>query len=141
MGHVHRRYRRTTLGIALLAIVTLGLTGPAFAEGGFSSYVHWTKGDKSRTWHDRNTDGASTRVALRHCEHIYSGSTAPIRLRRQKAGPDETVGTREILCEDSRSWHERSWGDLRSGDYHFDYQGDGILHAGSEGADGVRVRY
>lgn len=63
-------------------------------------------------------------------------------MRRNRTGPDETVGSiKNITCISSSTYYSGSWGDLPAAGYHFDFQGNGLLYAGSESTNGVRVNY
>ncbi|MDX6350917.1 MAG: hypothetical protein QOF84_5707 [Streptomyces sp.] len=125
--------RGLVVGTALLGFSAVT---PAFAEGGFTSYiVGWTSGKTSRTWSDGNLDSVSTTVNFSGCSS--DGATgfndAILKLWKSVTGADSSQGSRTNYC------NTVSWGDKAAGSYYFeltDVNSGGVLSV-----DTVTVKY
>lgn len=94
--------------------------GVAFAEGSWSSSMTAVRtGFDSRTWTDRNADGASTTIKLGGCRDTYSGQNLNTHLQLTKENtwtPDQNMGVKCFPCSTS---YTNSWGRVAAGNYHF----------------------
>ncbi|MFF3015398.1 hypothetical protein [Streptomyces sp. NPDC057939] len=115
--------RRTVRGV-VVGVALLGLAGitPAYAEGSWSSNISgWTRGDESRRWDDRNSDGVSTSVGFGGCvtDSANGFNNATLQLWKDVFGPDEEQGVRTNYCNSTH------WGDKAAAKYYFELWGLG----------------
>ncbi|GAA2725700.1 hypothetical protein CAE01nite_20560 [Cellulomonas aerilata] len=125
---VRIRGLRGQLIAALVATSTVVVAAPALAEGSFNSTVSGVRvGFESRSWADRNVDGAATRARITAC----SVGGVGIGIFRERFGPDALIA-RGSTCD-----AYVSGGRVASGNYHFTVERIG----GSNLNGNVRVEY
>lgn len=99
--------RSKIASIFLAMAVSIGFALPAYAEGGFNSYLQSVKvGFESRTWYDGNTDNVSTSSFDAGCYEnagTYVDHTWQL-LRRVFLSPSENRGFRTTTCNMTVYW-------------------------------------
>jgi hypothetical protein len=114
--------KRGAVAVTCVGAVSLGIVGPAFAEGHFHSYISgWTDGHTSRAWKDLNQDGTNTRATFSTgCNREFTST-----IRKENFGPDTNMGSEHINCF---SYVDAvTAGDVPADDYHFDVTGLGAV--------------
>lgn len=101
--------------------VAVLVSAPAFAEGGFTSYMKdWLTGIETRGWDDSNADNASTTFAAKKCRYETGRSTKNIAMelnRNDTWTPDEHYGDRKVKCRKGSKFHRVGWGDRGEGNF------------------------
>ncbi len=113
-----------------LGALTMGVSAPAMAEGGFTSYLGaWYAETDSHTWPDQNLDNTNGRATFANCnQDVFN-----IGIYREDFGPDTQVGREDIQC---RNHADAVYaGDVKAGKYHF------TLKSGRNVSADVRVYY
>ncbi|MFD4034783.1 hypothetical protein ACFWVP_30845 [Streptomyces sp. NPDC058637] len=116
-GGTMRTSRIAAVAASAAVIGVLGIA-PAFAQGGYTSYITaWKPGKESKQWTDGNTDSVSTSVKFADCS-VDNGSFtyAGLQLKKVVGGlPDTVVNRDNNYCDTS------SFGDKAAGSYYFNY--------------------
>lgn len=105
--------RVASAGVAAVAI-TVGVAGPALAEGHFDSYLSgWYEGRESRQWIDLNEDSTNGRATFSDCNK----NDFRITIFKEDFGPDTNVGSETMQCTSSADAVYA--GDVPKDEYHF----------------------
>jgi hypothetical protein len=134
------------------AAATIGISGPAMAEGHWASYWNNVLPQRdTRSWYDGNSDAVHTKTAFRRCR--YDGGSPTLRYITMQLTyentwtPDENVKTWNSYCN-TTSWVTYDHGDVKRGDYHMTLMGaDGsdyvpnYIDVGSSSTTGIDVVY
>ncbi len=112
--------RKRAIASMALTVVVSSVAAPAFAEGGFDSYMSgWLTGIKTRNWNDNNTDAASTSFAARACSYQTGRDVASIAMelnRNDTYTPDEHYGEKTLSCNNS-TLTTVAWGNPGKGNF------------------------
>jgi hypothetical protein len=124
-GKMSRKLLKVTLGLTVVAALTLGVASVAFAEGQrLSSISAWNVGHRSGSWADSNGDTAHTRVLLTGVTIAAGNITyTPTSVQLQLLRNNAPFGYQSLGNRTSAPGSYQDWGNPGSGTYVFQYNG------------------